>query len=118
MEKHLHIGKSVSQNCSGWKGLLEIIKYNPPAKASSLDQVAQVGAQMGPECLQRRRLHNLSGQPIPVLHHPYCVCSYAHLRGTSCISVCGHFPLSYHHVPLKRVWSHPFASQTSDIYRI
>ena len=23
------------------------------------------------EYLQRRRLHNLSGQPAPVLHHPY-----------------------------------------------
>ena len=64
-------GITESQNCRGWKGPLEI-KSNPPAKASSLDQVAQVGAQMGPECLQRRRLHNLSGQPIPVLHHPYC----------------------------------------------
>ncbi len=38
-----------SQNCSGWKGPLEIIEFNPPAKAGSLDQVAQVDVQVGLE---------------------------------------------------------------------
>ena len=31
-----------SQNCRGWKGPPEIIESNPPAKVSSLHQVAQV----------------------------------------------------------------------------
>lgn len=36
-------------------------------------------AQLGSEYLQRRRLHNLSGQLVAVLDHPYhkkgvCVC--------------------------------------------
>lgn len=31
-----------SQNCRGWKGPLEIIETNPPAKAGSLHQVAQL----------------------------------------------------------------------------
>ena len=66
------VGITESQNCRGWKGPLAIIESTPPAKAGSLDQVAQVGVQVGLECLQRRRLHNLSGQPIPVLCHPYC----------------------------------------------
>ena len=57
-----------SQNCRGWKGPLEIIESNPPAKAGSLDQVPQVCIQAGLELLQRRRLHNPSGQPVPVLH--------------------------------------------------
>ena len=58
-----------SQNCRGWKGPLEIIETNPPAKAGSLHQVAQVGVQARLEYLQRRRLHNLPGQPVPVLRH-------------------------------------------------
>jgi len=44
-----------------------------PAKASTLQLVTQVGVQLGLEYLPRRRLHNLSGQPVPVLHHPYCI---------------------------------------------
>ena len=56
------------QNCRGWKGLLEIIQSNPPAKAGSLDQAAQMGIQVDLERLQRR-LHTLSVQPVPVLRH-------------------------------------------------
>ena len=61
-----------SQNYRGWNGHQEIIGSNAPAKAGSLEQVAQVGVQMGLECLQRRGLHNLPGQPVRVLHHPHC----------------------------------------------
>lgn len=53
-----------SQNCMGWKGPQEIIKSNPPAKANSLQQVAQVGIQTGLEYLQRRRLNNQPGHPV------------------------------------------------------
>ena len=37
-----------------------------PAKAGSLQQVAQVGIQTSLDYLHRRRLHNLSGQSLPV----------------------------------------------------
>ena len=47
-------------------GPQEIIESNPPAKAGTLQQVAQVGVQINLEYIQRRRLHNLSGQPVPV----------------------------------------------------
>ena len=67
-----NISITETQNCWGWKGPLEIIQSNAPAKAGSLDQAAQVGIQVGLKCLQRRRLHYISGQPVPVLCHPYC----------------------------------------------
>jgi len=35
-----------------------------------LKQVAQDCVQVGFEYLQRRRLYNPSGQPVPVLRHP------------------------------------------------
>lgn len=35
-----------SQNCRDWKGLQEVIGTNPPAKAGSLQQAAQVGIQI------------------------------------------------------------------------
>ena len=43
----------------------------PLCKAGSLQQVAQVGIQVG--LYLQRRIHNLPrpGQPVPVLHHPY-----------------------------------------------
>ena len=42
----------------------------PLPRQGHLKQVAQDHVQVGFEYLQRRRLHNLSGQPVPVLHHP------------------------------------------------
>jgi len=39
-------------------------------KQSHLQQAAQDLFQVGLEYLQRRRLHNLPGQPVPVLRHP------------------------------------------------
>ena len=39
-------------------------------KQSHLQQAAQDLVQAGLEYLQRRRIHNLSGQPVPVLCHP------------------------------------------------
>ena len=42
--------------------------FHQPSKAHSLEQVAQVGIQTGLEYCQRR-LHNLSGQPVPVCRH-------------------------------------------------
>jgi len=62
----------ISQNHRGWKGPQEITKSNPPDKAGTLEQVARVGIQVGLEYLHKRRHCNLSGQAVPVLHHPYC----------------------------------------------
>ena len=35
------------------------------------NRLHEVDIQMGLEYLHRRRLHKLSGQPVPVLHHSY-----------------------------------------------
>ena len=56
----------------GWKGLQDTIESNPSAKAGALQWVTQVGIQRDLEYLHRRTLHNISGQPVPVLHHTYC----------------------------------------------
>ena len=42
----------------------------PLPKQGHLHQAAQDLVQAGLQYLQRRRLHNLPGQPVPVLHHP------------------------------------------------
>ena len=42
----------------------------PLPKQGHLQQAAQELFQAGLEYLQRRRLHNLPGQPVPVLRHP------------------------------------------------
>jgi len=39
-------------------------------KQGHLHQIAQDLVQMGLQYLQRRKIHNPSGQPVPVLHHP------------------------------------------------
>ena len=55
-----------SQNCRGWKGLLEIIKSNSLLKqvhySRSHRWVLSIWVQMGPEYIQRKRLPSLSGQ--------------------------------------------------------
>ena len=43
---------------------------SPLLKQGHLQQAAQDLVQAGLEYLQRRRLHNLPGQPVPVLCHP------------------------------------------------
>ena len=42
----------------------------PLPKQGHLEQAAQDLVQVGPEYLQRKKLHNLPGQPVPVLCHP------------------------------------------------
>ena len=42
----------------------------PLPKQGHLQQAAQELVQAGLEYLQRRRPHNLSGQPVPGLRHP------------------------------------------------
>ena len=52
-------GGVISQSCVGWKGPLEIIQFNPPKEAGSLEQVGEKSVQESSEYLQRRRLHSL-----------------------------------------------------------
>ena len=42
----------------------------PLPKQGHPEQAAQHRVQEGLEYLQRRRLHSLPAQPVPVLHHP------------------------------------------------
>ena len=59
-----------SQNGRGWKGPLWVTQPNPLPKQGHPQQAAQDLVQAGLEYLQRRRLHNLPGQPVPGLRHP------------------------------------------------
>jgi len=60
--------------------------------------MAQVGVQMGFECLHRRRLHSLSGQPVPVLRHPYCIEVLPHVsREHSKFYAIAPCPMATHH---------------------
>ena len=59
-----------SQDVRGWKGPLWVIWSNSLPKQGHTEQAAEDLVQAGLEYLQRRRLHNLPGQPVPVLHHP------------------------------------------------
>ena len=59
-----------SQHGRGWKGPLWVTQPNPLPKQGHPEQAAQHHVQVGLEYLQRRRLHSLSGQPGPGLHHP------------------------------------------------
>ena len=52
------------------RGLWGSCSPTPLQKQGHLQQAAQDLVQEGLEYLQRRRLHNLPGQPVPVLHHP------------------------------------------------
>jgi len=68
------------------------------------------------EYLQRRRLHNLSGQPVPGLHHPQSEEVFLMFRRNFlCFSLCPLRPLSCRWALLKRVWPHPPDTHPSDI---
>ena len=51
----------------------------PLSKQYHLEQVAQDLVQEGLEYLQRRRIHNLSGQPVSVLSHSTIFLTVRHL---------------------------------------
>jgi len=59
-----------SQNGQGWKGPLWVTQSNALPKLGHPEPAAQHRVQAGLEYLQRRRLHNLPGQPVPGLRHP------------------------------------------------
>ena len=58
----------------------------PLPKQGRLEQAAQNLVQAGLEYLQRRRLHNLPGQPVPVLRHPQTVEVLPHVQLFLCLS--------------------------------
>ena len=60
-----------SQNHSGWWVPLGIISSNPSAHPGSSRAGAQDCVQTAFDYLQEWRLHNLSGQLVPVLRHPH-----------------------------------------------
>jgi len=68
--KCLKLNVTESQNGWSWKGPLWVTQSNPLPKQGHPQQAAQDRGQAGLEYLQRRRLHNLSGQPGPGLCHP------------------------------------------------
>jgi len=57
----------------------EIVNSNLPAKAGTLQYAAQVGIQTSLEYLHRRRLHNPSGQPVPMCCYPHCIEVFLHV---------------------------------------
>jgi len=61
----------------------------PLPKQGHLQQAAQDLVQPGFEYPQRRRLHNPSGQPVPVLHHPQSEEVLPHVQmNLLCFSLC------------------------------
>ena len=58
-----------SQNGTG-RDLCGSSGPTPLPKQGHLEQLPQDPIHAGFEYLQRRRIHSLSGQPIPVLRHP------------------------------------------------
>jgi len=59
-----------SQSGRGCKGALWSSSPTPLPKQGHLQQAAQDLVQVGLEYVQRRRIHSLPGQPVPVLRHP------------------------------------------------
>lgn len=59
-----------------WEGISILERQGasatPLPEQEHLDWVTQEHVQVGFECLQRRRHHSLSGQPIPVFCYPNC----------------------------------------------
>jgi len=51
------------------------------------------------ECVQGWGTHHLSGQPVPVHHHPYCKKLIPYIQSKSPLLVWSHFPLSCHNRP-------------------
>jgi len=52
----------------------------PLPEQGHLQQAAQDLVQVGLEYLQRRRVHNFPGQPVPVLHHPQSEDFFPHVQ--------------------------------------
>ena len=62
LQNHRMVG--VGRDCCGSSS------QTPLPKQGHLEQAIEDHVQAGLEYLQRKRLHNLPGQPVPVLRHP------------------------------------------------
>lgn len=88
----MHVLKSgclyVSQNCRVWEEPLEI-KSKLLLKQIPYNRLHRKLSKCALNILQRRRLHNLFGQPVPVLCHSHSKkkSSFSCLYGTSLIPV-------------------------------
>jgi len=89
-------------------------------KQGHLQQAAQDCVQAGLEYLQRRRLHNLSRQPVPGLHHPESeeVLPHVQLELPMLQKFVPFAPCPVCWAPLKRVWPHPPDTHPWDIHKI
>ena len=59
----------------GWEGTFKGRLVQSPCNEQGylqLDQVAQSSIQPDLECFQGWGIYHLSGQPVPVFHHPHC----------------------------------------------
>ena len=68
------VGFTESHNSRGWKGPLWSPSPTLLPKQGHLQQAAQDLVQAALEYLQRRRLHNLPGQPVPARQLPCSSC--------------------------------------------
>ena len=59
----------------GLEGTFKRHVVQPPCNEQGhlpLDKAAQSPVQPSLECFQRGGIYHLSGQPVPVFHHPHC----------------------------------------------
>ena len=107
-----------SQNGRGWEGPLWVTQPNPLPKQGHPEQAAQDCIQVGLQYRQRRSLHSLPGQPVPVLRHPQReeILPRVQLELPLLQFVpIAHCPLSCLWAPLQRVWPRPPDPHPADI---
>lgn len=66
--------------------------------------------------LQGWRLHNVSGQHVPMFSHTQHISASWSLDGIPCVPICAHCLLSWHWIPLKRTWLEPLGALYAGIY--
>ena len=88
--KFVHL-REKTQNCRMFgfgRDLYGSSSPTPLLKQGHLQQAAQDLVQAGLENLQRRRIHNLPGQPVPVLRHPQSEEVLPHVQTQDLAKVC------------------------------
>lgn len=66
-------------------------------KQGHLQLTVQDHVQITFECLQRGRLQNFPGQPLPVLSYPQSEKLFLDIQNTFCVSTCASGPVTGHH---------------------
>jgi len=70
MKQSFHCAEPQNQNGLGWKIMqFQLLCYRQGHLP--LDQVAHSPIQPGLECFPGGGIHSLTGQPVPVSHHPH-----------------------------------------------